>query len=154
MTTWHPFKPFLHWDIFSFRHRKTKPRGSVQLIFAANWQSSIHNAFHLQLRLSQLFIFIWCLLVCRHGEDIRCSRPNNVKAYFSWGFWFALAVSPIHHDKQYTKKCIFCSEWWCFPITVRAGRSQCQEDADRKRGNKSALYLHLNRAFISRLFTK
>lgn len=50
-----------------------------------------------------------CMCVCvreRVAEDVGCSWPNRIKAYFSCGFWFALAMSLIHQDKQYMKKCV------------------------------------------------
>lgn len=47
-----------------------------------------------------------CVCLCLFvTEDVGCLCPNHIKSYFSCGFWFALAMTLIHQDKQYVKKC-------------------------------------------------
>ena len=47
-----------------------------------------------------------CVCLCLFvTEDVGCLCPNRIKTYFSCGFWFALATTLIHQDKQHMKKC-------------------------------------------------
>lgn len=55
-------------------------------------------------------------------------RPNEIRAWFSCGFWFALAASATHLDKQrMTKKCCEYSFQRVTPPCCEA-RTDCKEE--------------------------
>lgn len=83
-------------------HEKTKQLRPTnlccQLTILISWCYSFMLPQCSALANAALLIFIWFVCACVWG--CRRLHPNNVKAYFSCGFCFALAVSPIHQDKQ------------------------------------------------------